>query len=256
LNKKIKKTIKNLEKRALLLRQNTFLKFIEKGEAHLGGSFSIIECLIALYYLVLKKNDKFILSKSHASFPLSILLKDKGFNPKLTTHLEIDTKNGIHCTTGSLGHGFPIATGIAFARKLKKIKGKIFVLISDGECQEGTTWESLLIGAKHNLKNLILIIDYNKIQALSRLQDALPLNNLKKKIISFNWNCKEIKNGNSLYQLITTFDKIHKIKKPTVIILNTIKGKGIKEFENDPIWHARQLKDDDIKIGSKRLRIK
>ena len=91
--------------------------FIEKGEAHLGGSFSMIEALLTLYEVIMKKKDKFILSKAHASFPLCILLQEKGLNPKLTTHLELDAKNGIHCTTGSLGHGLPIATGIAFAKK-------------------------------------------------------------------------------------------------------------------------------------------
>ena len=141
----------------------------------------MIEIIITLYELILKKNDKFILSKSHASFPLCLLLREKGYKPKLTTHLELDEKNGIYCTTGSLGHGFPIATGMAFARKKFKIKGRIFVLISDGECQEGTTWESMLIASKHKLDNLNLIIDYNKIQALSKLEDALPLNNLKTK---------------------------------------------------------------------------
>jgi len=110
----------NLEKKAFKLRQETFLAFVKKGEAHLGGSFSLIEILITLFYKTLKKTDKFILSKSHASFPLCIILKKKGYNPKLTTHLEIDPKNGIYCTTGSLGHGFPIAAGMAFAKK--KIK--------------------------------------------------------------------------------------------------------------------------------------
>ena len=147
------------------LRQDTFTAFIKKGEAHLGGSFSCIEILVYLYENVLRKKDKFILSKSHSSFPLCLLLKKRGFKPKLTTHLEIDEKNGINCTTGSLGHGFPIATGMSLARKKIGRKGKIYVMISDGECQEGTTWESMLICAKHKLNNLVLIIDYNKIQA-------------------------------------------------------------------------------------------
>ena len=112
-----------------MLRQKTFLAFVKKGEAHLGGSFSIIEILIILFEKILKKNDKFILSKSHASFPFCILLKERGYNTKLTTHLEIDPKNGIYCTTGSLGHGFPIATGMAFAKKKLKKRGKIFILI-------------------------------------------------------------------------------------------------------------------------------
>ena len=111
---------------------------------------------------------------------------------KLTTHLELDEKNGVNCTTGSLGHGLPIATGMAFAKKKLKKEGKVYVLISDGECQEGTTWESLLIAAKHKLDNLIIIVDYNKIQALSRLEDALPLKNLKSKFQSFNCDCRNL----------------------------------------------------------------
>ena len=154
--------IKKLKIKALELRKKTFNAFIEKGEAHLGGSFSMIEILLIIYENFLKRNDKFILSKAHASFPLCILLNEKGFNTKIKTHLEIDEKNGINCTTGSLGHGLPISTGMAFARKKLNKKGKIIVLISDGECQEGTTWESLLIASKHKLDNLVIIVDYNK----------------------------------------------------------------------------------------------
>ena len=130
----------------------------------------MIEIFLTLYEVILKKNDKFILSKSHSSYPMSIYLREKGFKTKLSTHLEIDEKNKVFCTTGSLGHGLPIATGMALARKKIKKKGKIYILISDGECQEGTTWESLLIGSKHKLNNLVIIVDYNKLQALSKLR--------------------------------------------------------------------------------------
>ena len=195
-----------LKKKSLDLRKKTFIEFIKKGEAHLGGSFSMIEILLYLYEKILKKKDKFILSKSHASFPLSILLRERGFKTKLTTHLEIDPKNGVHCTTGSLGHGLPIATGMAFARKKLKKKGRIFVLISDGECQEGTTWESILIASKHKLDNLVIIVDYNKIQALSKINDALPLHNLEKKFRSFNLNCTNIKNGHNFNSLIKSLN--------------------------------------------------
>lgn len=245
----------NLKRKALALRQKTFLAFIEKGEAHLGGSFSMIETLITLFEKVLKKNDKFILSKAHASFPFCILLKEKGLNPRIKTHLEIDEKNGINCTTGSLGHGLPISAGMAFARKILKINGRIFVMISDGECQEGTTWETLLIASKHKLDNLVILVDYNKIQALSKLQDALPLGNLLKKFKSFNCDCIEIKKGHSFNDLIKGFKKLKYSGKPNVVILHTIKGKGIKEFENDPVWHARQLKGEEKIIGKKRLKL-
>ncbi len=239
--------------KAKKLRQDTFNAFVEQGEAHLGGSFSMIEMLIALYEVILKDNDKFILSKAHASFPLCILLKEKGFNPRLTTHLELDSENGIHCTTGSLGHGLPIATGMAIARKRQNKLGKIYVLISDGECQEGTTWESLLIGAKHNLDNLIVLIDYNKIQALSTLDDALPLDNLVAKFKAFNWNCLDVKHGHSFEELIFVLQQENDEEKPLAIIINTIKGKGIKAFENDPAWHARKIKGDEMAIGKKEL---
>ena len=238
--------------RAKKLRQDTFLAFIKKKEAHLGGSFSMIETLIALYEVVMKPKDKFILSKAHASFPLCLILNKKGLKPKLTTHLELDSKNGIHCTTGSLGHGLPIATGMAFARKQQKISGKIYVMISDGECQEGTTWESLLIGSKHKLDNLVVLVDYNKIQALSRLKDALPLENLSNKFKAFNWNCIQVKDGHSFTSLISSFKKKNKKEKPLAIIINTIKGKGIKEFEDDPIWHARKLQGKDIEGVSEK----
>ena len=203
--------LKRLTKKALELRKKTFNTFIEKGEAHLGGSFSMIEILLATYDLILKKKDKFILSKAHASFPLCILLRENGLKTQIKTHLEIDEKNGINCTTGSLGHGLPIATGMAFARKKLKKDGKIFVMISDGECQEGTTWESLLIASKHKLDNLVIIVDYNKLQALSKLEDALPLNNLSKKFKAFNCNCIEIKNGHNFKSILNGFKKIKKI---------------------------------------------
>ncbi len=252
----MKHKILNLEKKALKLRQDTFRAFVEKNEAHLGGSFSMIEILLSVYEIFLKKNDKFILSKAHASFPLLLYLKKRGKKLKLKTHLELDKKNGINCTAGSLGHGLPISTGMAFAKKIKKEKGKIYVLMSDGECQEGTTWESLMIAAKHKLDNLVVIIDYNKIQALTRLDEALPLNDLSKKFKSFNWNSIRVRNGHSFNSIIKALQKKPIKNKPTVIIVDTIKGKGIKEFENNPIWHARKLNKNEILIGKKRLKIK
>jgi len=239
--------------KAKKLRQDTFKAFIEHNEAHLGGSFSVIELLITLYEVVLKEDDKFILSKAHASFPLCLILKEKGYNPSLTTHLELDPENGIHCTTGSLGHGLPIATGMALARKRLNIKGKIFVMISDGECQEGTTWESLLIGAKHCLDNLVVLVDNNKIQALTSLEEALPLDNLSEKFKAFKWECEEVNDGHSFEELLPVIKKSNAEGKPRIIIIHTIKGKGIKPFENDPAWHARKVKGDQLEIGKKEL---
>ncbi len=239
--------------KARKLRQDTFKAFVKYGEAHLGGGFSMIEMLIALHEVVLKEEDKFILSKAHASFPLCLLLKEKGYDPKLTTHLEIDIENGIHCTTGSLGHGLPIGTGMALARKLREKSGKIYVMMSDGECQEGTTWESLLIGARHKLDNLVVLVDYNKIQALSTLDEALPLHDLSTKFKAFNWDCAEVNNGHSFEELLPVLQESNAEGKPRVIIAHTIKGKGIKPFENDPAWHARKIKGEELELGKKEL---
>jgi transketolase len=238
---------------SFLLRQETFRQFIEKGEAHLGGSFSIIEMLVALYDEILEERDKFILSKAHASFPLCVLLRERGMNLDVTTHLELDPANGIHCTTGSLGHGLPIATGMAMARKRKNHAGRIYVMISDGECQEGTTWESLLIGAKHKLNNLIVLVDYNRIQALTSLEDALPLDNLAAKFESFNWTCTEVFNGHNFEELIPALNVDDSIESPRAIIVHTIKGKGVKAFENDPAWHARKIKGAELEVGKLEL---
>ena len=243
----------NLIRKAHELRQQTFQAFVEHGEAHLGGSFSIIETLLALYEGVLQEEDKFILSKAHASFPLCLLLRQKGFHPKLRTHLELDSANGIHCTTGSLGHGLPIGTGMAMARKRLSRPGRVYVMISDGECQEGTTWESLLIGAKHELDNLIVLVDYNKVQALTTLNEALPLESLSAKFRAFNWECEEIMDGHSFDQLVPALEKTSSLSKPRVLIVHTIKGKGIRAFENDPVWHARKIKGEDLQIGRREL---
>ncbi len=244
-----------LIKKASNLRKSTFLAFVKKGEAHLGGSFSMIEIILTLYEIIMKKDDKFILSKAHASFPLCILLKNKGLKPKLTTHLELDKKNGINCTTGSLGHGLPIGTGMAFARKKQNIPGKIYVLIGDGECQEGTTWESLLIAAKHQLENLVVLVDYNKIQALSRLDEALPLGDLAAKFRAFEWDCEEVIDGHSFEELVPGLMRAAhgESLRPRALIVHTIKGKGIPSFEDDPAWHARKVKGEYLEVGMKEL---
>ena len=235
------------------LRRATFEAFVEAGEAHLGGSFSAIEMLVSLYEMVLQNEDKFILSKAHASFPLCLLLRSRGLSPALTTHLEIDPDNGIHCTTGSLGHGLPIATGMAMARKRLNRSGTIYVMLSDGECQEGTTWESLLIGARQKLNNLVVLIDYNKIQALTTLEEGLPLNDLKAKLEAFEWEVDEVQDGHSFEELLSVLGHQNASSKPRAVVAHTIKGKGIKAFENDPAWHARKIKGKELDIGKREL---
>ena len=142
---------------------------------------------------------------------------------------------------------------MAMARKRLGQPGKIYVMISDGECQEGTTWESLLIGAKHELDNLVVLVDYNKVQALTTLTEGLPLEHLAAKFRAFNWEVKEVMEGHSFDQLIPALKKTSSFSRPRVLIAHTVKGKGIKTFENDPVWHARKIKGRELHIGKKEL---
>jgi len=225
---------------------------MEEGEAHLGGGFSMIEIVISLYNKILKPEDKFILSKGHCCYPLYILLGERGFNPKIVGHPDIDIENGIVCTTGSLGHGMPIAVGMALARKRQGKPGKIYVLISDGECEEGTIWESSLIANYHNLNNLVVIVDSNKIQALDKIKDVSSLDNLPEKFKAFGYSVSEV-DGHNFSELIETLQLSH-LEKPRLIIAHTTKGKGLSFMENDAKWHTRLPTTDELKQAYKELK--
>ena len=244
--------ISKLKEKAKKLRRDVLNLALETGgEGHLGGSFSEIEILISLYDRIMKDDDKFILSKGHACYPLYVLLRQKGYNPKISGHPDIDEENGICCTTGSLGHGLPIGVGMALARKILGKKGRIYVLMGDGEIEEGTTWESSLIAFHHRLDNLTVIIDHNKIQALEPINKILSLGNLKKKFKEFGYNVLEI-DGHAFPEIIKALKEKPK-KSPQMIIAHTIKGKGVSYMENDPSWHARKVVLYEVKEAYKQL---
>jgi len=243
--------INKLEKKAKELRRDVLSLALETGEGHLGGSFSEIEILISLYNKVMKDDDKFILSKGHACCPFYILLREKGYNPKISGHPDIDEKNGICCTTGSLGHGLPIGVGMALARKLLNKKGKIYVLMGDGETQEGTTWESSLLAVHHKLDNLVVIIDHNKLQALEPLTNIVSFGSLKNKFKEIGYNASEV-DGHCFPGIIQALQENNR-GAPRAIIAHTIKGKGVSFMENDPKWHGRKVVLDEIKEAYKEL---
>jgi len=244
--------MKILEERAKWLRKETLDLSMKTGEGHLGGSYSTIETLISLYDEVLKPQDTFILSKGHVCYPYYILLQEQGYNPKISGHPDIDVENGIPCTTGSLGHGLPIGIGMALAGKVKKEKGDIYVLMGDGECQEGTIWESALIAPHHKLDNLIGIVDRNDLQALDNTENILSLGNLGKKFREFGWHVSEI-DGHNFNEIIPAL-KYREIGKPHMIIANTVKGKGVSYMENNPKWHVRLPNEDELKQAYRELK--
>jgi transketolase len=195
--------------------------------------------------------DRFILSKGHAGATIYAALAEKGFFPieKLATHYQdgsdlsghVSHKGipGVEISTGSLGHGLPVGVGMAYAGKLKNASYRVYVLLSDGECDEGSNWEAILFSAHHKLNNLTAIIDYNKIQSLDLVSVTLGLEPFRQKWESFGWAVYEV-DGHDIDGLINVFKTSNKEKdKPVCVIAHTTKGKGVSFMENSVLWHYR-----------------
>jgi transketolase len=233
----------DIHSRAKQLRRETLQLAIETNNEHVAPAFSMVELLIAVYDHM-KPEDKFILSKGHGCLSWYALLRQRGLNPDLQHHPDIDSKNGIEATTGSLGHGLPIGVGMAMARKKGGLKGHIYVLVGDGELQEGTTWECALLAAHHKLDNLVLIIDRNHLQALDRTEKILSINNLWHKFSAFGWYPIQI-DGHSFRDINYALKAKH--KRPKTIIAETIKGKGLPMAEGNPQWHNYLPQGEELK---------
>ena len=219
-------------------------------EGHIASSLSILDILYVLYDKILTpKNNYFILSKGHASLGLySVLEHFDLLEENLDNFCKFDSKLGGHpsnrvlnvlTSTGSLGHGLPIGVGVAMGEKIKGTEKKVFVLIGDGESNEGTNWESALLASNHNLNNLYCIMDYNRSNDRS-----LKIDNVVSKFESFNWTCIEI-DGHNRDEILSALNT--NSKKPIFILANTIKGKGISMMENNPEWHHKSPTIDELK---------
>ena len=250
-NKQI--SINELKNFALKCRENV-LDLSTNGGCFVGSAFSCIDILSYLYlnfldYQKIKNcdNDRdiFILSKGHAVSALYAILAELNFFPKtkLANNLSIDDDfywhpnsniPGIEFHSGSMGHGLSIGIGMAMASFNSKFSNKVVVLLGDGELNEGSIWESILIGNAYNLKNLFVIVDRNSLQANMNTENLIPLDSLEKKFISFGWDTYSC-NGHNFLEIDQIFNNllVRKSNKPVMIIANTIRGKGISKFEND-----------------------
>ena len=244
------------------------------NSSHVASVLSMADIIAVLYGNIMKidpsnpdwsQRDRFILSKGHAGAGVYAALAECGFFSldKLNTHYQdgsdlsghVSHKNvpGVEFSTGSLGHGLPVATGMAKAAALKNYDHKVFVVLSDGELDEGSNWEAILFAAHHKLKNLIVIIDYNKIQSLGSVANTLALEPLADKWSSFGWSLKEV-NGHDHNELIKAFSISSKDNyKPLCIIANTIKGKGVSFMENSVLWHYRSPQGKEYLEACKEL---
>lgn len=244
-------------------------------ESHIGSAFSCIDILVVLYFKILRINpknfldenrDRFILSKSHAITALYAVLALRGFFNKeilkkycknesnLPGHGTKDSVCGVEVSTGSLGHGLPMGVGIALSGKMNKKNYRVFVLISDGECDEGSTWEAALFASHHKLDNLIVIIDYNKFQALGKTNEILNLEPLKDKWASFGWHVQEIDGHNFIKMEELFLSKSFQKNKPTVIIAHTVKGKGVSFMENQLMWHYKSPNKEQYNLANKEIK--
>lgn len=242
---------------------------------HLGSCLSCIDILVYLYWLELSidtlvanapDRDKFILSKGHGAPALFQVLAEKGFFP--LSELESFGKNGslfhehppkpglingVEAATGSLGHGMPMALGMAIASKLNNFKSRVYALLSDGECNEGSIWEAAMMASANNIDHLTIVIDYNKWQATGRSKDILSLEPLKEKWESFGWHVQEI-DGHSFKDMFKAFKRAKQEKlKPSAIIAHTIKGKGISFMEDDNNWHYRTPNQTEFELAMREL---
>jgi transketolase len=244
------------------------------GSSHIGTNFSMIELLAVLYGSILRvapdipdwpNRDRFILSKGHGCAALYAVLAERGFFPLewlesfylndsiLAGHVTHKGVPGVEVSSGSLGHGLPIAAGMTLAAKRSGADYRVFTILSDGECDEGSIWEAALFAAHHHLDNLIAIIDYNKIQSLGRVEDILNLDSLAEKWQAFGWGVREIDGHdvNAIKKALTDVPLI--AGKPTCIVAHTIKGKGVSFMEDSVLWHYRSPQGEEFEAALKEL---
>ncbi|MCL5017381.1 MAG: transketolase [Patescibacteria group bacterium] len=249
-----------LEEMAGLIREDIIEMLLEAGSGHSAGSLGMADIFSALYFHILNhdplkpdwpERDRLVLSNGHICpvrysamarsgyFPLEELLTLRKINSRLQGHPHRKSLPGLETTSGPLGSGLSQAIGMALAAKLDNKKYRIYCVMSDGEHDEGNTWEAIMFAGKNKLSNITAILDRNNIQIDGYTEDVMPLESLKEKYESFKWHVIEI-DGHNIEQIVDAVNEAKAIyEKPTVIIAHTIPGKGVSFMENDYLWHGK-----------------
>ena len=256
--------LKEIEELSKEIRREVLTMVYQSKSGHLGCSLGIVDILITLYFTILnidpkkpslETRDRFLLSKGHAVSALYAVLAKRGFfsesllldylkdGSKLAGHVTLDSLPGIEATAGSLGHGLSIGIGMALAIKHNNLPSKVYILIGDGECAEGSIWEGINFAGHHKINNLILLLDNNNLQIMGHGTDILNSLPFEEKFKSFGWDVKTI-DGHNFSELSEAFQQ-QVLNKPLAIIANTIKGKGILFMENKVEWHGVAPKPDE-----------
>ncbi len=262
-----------VEERALKIRQDVFKMAMKANGGHIAPSYSCADILAVLFFEGIlrydptrpawRERDYFIMSKGHGVLALYAALSMAGYFPEETlwgfgqpgSELGSLAKRGgvpgIEASTGSLGHGLSFATGIALALRKQGAKNRVFVLLGDGECEEGSIWEGLMAAAHHGLDNLVVIIDDNRLQAMDSVEAIMSIDNFAERLRAFGFDTEEI-DGHD-YDAIRGSLNVHVEGRPRAIVAHTIKGRGISFMEGVPIWHYRVPKGEEIDIALKEL---
>lgn len=264
---------RGLSEIAQTLRRHAVRMVHRARASHLGSCLSMADIVACLYWDTLRvdperpedaERDRFILSKGHAAALLYAALAERAFFPvaeldtyaqagsSLTGHVNSEVK-GVEFSSGSLGHGLSVGCGLALAAKRSGRSYRTFVLASDGELDEGSNWEAILFAPHHKLDNLVLIVDYNKIQSFGRVSEVLELHPLAEKFRSFNWSVVEV-DGHNIPQIQAALGSVPAAPgKPTVVLAHTVKGKGVSFMEDRLLWHYRSPSDEHLQSALQEL---
>ncbi len=274
---KIKSTeLSRLERLCRETRKDVLFMAHRAKSPHIGPSLSCIEILTALYQKVLNvrpeyrlwpRRDRFILSKGHAAMTLYACLSRAGFLKKeiltsycmngsyLAEHPLANDLPGVEFATGSLGHGLAVGVGLAMASRLKRTPYYVYVLMGDGETNEGSVWEAAGLASSLRLQNIVVLIDYNQLQATGRYDNLSGGYSLQAVWKAFGWQLYEV-NGHDLNEIVRVFDdSFYETRKPKAVICRTVKGKGISFMENNLEWHYRPPNSDDLQKALRELEI-
>lgn len=272
-----KQVIQDLKEKAYQMRVNLMtLCGTFEGSVHIGGDLSMTDALIAWYHYGLNVNpedikmatrDRFVLSKGHGAVGMYIAMALRGFfdfNEILATYGKLNSAYGMHpckvnlpgveTSSGSLGHGLPIACGMAYSAKVNKQKHRVVVMLGDGETQEGSNWEAILAAHQFKLGNLVAVVDRNRLQLDDFTEEMMCMEPYADKWRAFGWNVVEA-DGHDMEQLVEAIDSLPETDSdiPTVMICNTIKGKGVSFMENNPDWHAGSVNPEDMERAIKEI---
>lgn len=232
------------------VRKNILLQIYSAQSGHPGGALSCADILTTIYFKTMNDGDKFVLSKGHASAALYAVLAQKSIisksdlesfrklNSKLQGHPSLLKLNGVDVSSGSLGQGLSVANGMALAFKLDKKENNVYVVLGDGEIQEGQVWEAMMTASHYKLNNVIAFLDYNKLQIDGSNDEVMQIAPVKDKFKAFGWYVQEI-DGHNFDEISMAIENAKKQDKPSMIIANTIKGKGVSFMENQCSWHGK-----------------